>query len=42
MMKKHGAKAVEEFASESFRQFGMRVVVLAAYMDPEEKPEVAM
>ena len=42
MMKKHGAKAVEEFASESFRQFGMHVIVLTAYMDPEEKPEVAM
>ena len=42
MMKKHGAKAVKEFTSASFKQFGMCVVVLAAYMDPEEKPEIVM
>ena len=42
MMRKHGAKAVREFASASFKQFGMRVVVLAAYMDAEEDAEVAV
>ena len=42
MMRKHGAKAVREFASASFKQFGMRVVILAAYMDAEEDAEVAV
>ena len=42
MMRKHGAKAVKEFVSASFSQFGMRVVVLAAYMDTEEVPEISV
>jgi hypothetical protein len=42
MMRKHGAKAMREFASASFNQFGMRIVVLTAYMDTEEDAEVAV
>jgi hypothetical protein len=42
MMRKHGAKAMREFALASFNQFGMCVVVLAAYMDTEEDAEVAV
>jgi hypothetical protein len=42
MMRKHGAKAMREFASASFNQFGMHVVILAAYMDTEEDAEVAV
>jgi hypothetical protein len=41
MMKKHGPKAMKEFTSVVFRQFGMRVVVLAAYMNDGE-PAVSM
>jgi hypothetical protein len=41
MMKKHGAKAMKEFTSVVFRQFGMRVVVLGAFMNDGE-PAVSM
>jgi hypothetical protein len=32
MMKKRGPAAVKEFTSAAWNQFGMRVVVLAAFM----------
>ena len=35
MMSKHGTKAVREFTSAAYKQFGMRVVILAAYMDAD-------
>jgi hypothetical protein len=41
-MSKHGAEAVKEFAEASFNQFGMRVVVLAAYKVTEKDAEVAV
>jgi hypothetical protein len=41
-MRKHGAKAVKEFALASFNQFGMHVIVLAAYMDTEEDPLITV
>ena len=36
MMSKHGPKAVKEFTSVAWNQFGMRVVVLAAYLQDGE------
>jgi hypothetical protein len=42
MIRKHGAKAIKEFTLASFNQFGMHVVVLAAYMDTEEDPLIVV
>jgi hypothetical protein len=42
MMAKSGPRAVKEFASAAYSQFGMRVVVLAAYIDKEGDPATAM
>ena len=36
MMRKHGPRAIKEFTSVAFRQFGIRVVVLAAFMDSRD------
>jgi hypothetical protein len=36
MMGKHGTKAIRDFTSAAWRQFGMRVVVLAAYVNDED------
>jgi len=36
MMSKNGTKAIKDFTSAAWRQFGMRVVVLAAYVDDED------
>ena len=41
-MSKHGAEAVKEFMEASFNQFGMHVIVLAAYMVTEKDAEVAV
>jgi hypothetical protein len=41
-MSKHGAKAVKEFVEASFNQFGMHVVILAAYIDTEKDAEVVV
>ncbi|KAN0121378.1 hypothetical protein V8E52_003274 [Russula decolorans] len=35
MMSKHGPRAIKEFTSSAYKQFGMHVVVLAAFMDGE-------
>ena len=42
MMKKYGPRAIREFTSSSYKQFGMRVVVLAAYVDDKGDPEMAL
>ena len=42
MMKKRGPRAIREFTSSSYKQFGMRVVVLAAYVDDEGDPAMAL
>lgn len=34
-MKKHGSQAMKDFTSLAYRQFGMRVVILAAYVDSQ-------
>ena len=36
MMSKNGTKAIKDFMLAAWRQFGMRVVVLAAYVDDED------
>jgi len=36
MMSKRGPKVVKEFTSAVWNQFGMRVVVLAAYLQDDE------
>ena len=41
MMAKRGTKAMKEFTSAAYRQFGMRVVILAAYKD-SDKPVAAL
>jgi hypothetical protein len=42
MMSKKGPKAVKEFASAAYKQFGMRVIVLAAYVDSEGDPSITL
>lgn len=41
-MIKNGPKAIKEFTSGVYNQFGMRVVVLAAYVDAEGDPATTM
>jgi hypothetical protein len=42
MMAKSGPKAIKEFSSLAYKQFGMRVVVLAAYIDAEGDPSMTL
>jgi hypothetical protein len=42
MMIKHGPKAIKDFTSSSYNQLGMRVVVLAAYIDGEGDPSMTL
>jgi hypothetical protein len=42
MMAKHGPRAIKEFTSAAYNQFGMRVVVLAAYTNDEGEPTATM
>ena len=42
MMGKHGPKAVKEFATAAYNQFGMRVVILAAFVGDEGDPSITM
>jgi len=36
MMRKNGTRVIKDFTSAVWRQFGMRVVVLAAFVDDED------
>jgi hypothetical protein len=42
MMAKQGPRAVKEFTSSAYSQFGMRVVVLAAFIDGQGDPSIAL
>jgi hypothetical protein len=42
MMAKNGPKAVREFSSLAYNQFGMRVVVLAAFVDNQGEPSMSL
>ena len=42
MMKKRGPRAIREFTLSSYKQFGMRVVILAAYVDDEGDPAMVL
>ena len=41
-MIRRGPRAVKEFTLSAFNQFGMRVVVLAAYLDSEGESSMAL
>jgi hypothetical protein len=41
-MAKHGARAVREFTSAAYGQFGMRIVILAACLDIDGEPAVSL
>lgn len=42
MMAKNGPKAVREFTSLAYKEFGMRVVVLAAFLDSQRDPSITL
>ena len=42
MMIKRGPRAIKEFASSAYNQFGMRVVILAAFVGDEGDPSITM
>ncbi len=42
MMNKHRLRAIKEFTSSAYNQFGMRVVVLAAFIDAEGDPSMTL
>lgn len=42
MMKKHGINAIMDFTSMAYKQFGMRLVILAAYLDDDDDPAVSL
>ncbi len=42
MMNKHGPRAIKEFTSSAYNQFGMHVVVLAAFIDAEGDPSMML
>ena len=41
-MAKGGARAIKEFTSSTYKDFGMRVVVLAAFKDGEGDPSMTL
>ena len=41
-MKKRGPRVIREFTSSAYKQFGMRVLVLAAFLDDEGDPSMAL
>jgi len=42
MMFKHGPEAVREFTSLVYKQFGMRVIVLAAFLNRGGNPSMTL
>jgi len=42
MMEKHGTKAIKEFTSLAYSQFGMHVVVLAAFTGSKGEPSIIL
>jgi len=42
MMAKRGPKAIKEFTSSAYKQFGMRVVVLASFLDDGGRPAITL
>jgi hypothetical protein len=42
MMKKHGIKAIKDFTSTAYKQFGMRLVILAAFVDDDGDPAISL
>jgi hypothetical protein len=42
MMEKSGCKAIREFTSTSYNQFGMRIIILRAFIDDEGDPAMTL
>jgi hypothetical protein len=42
MMERRGTKAIKEFTSSAYNQFGMRVVVLAAFLGTDGEPLISL
>jgi len=42
MMEKHGTKAVKEFTSSAYSQFGMHVMVLTAFTSSKGEPSMTL
>jgi len=42
MMNKHRPRAIKEFTSLAYNQFGMHVVVLAAFINAEGDPSMML
>jgi hypothetical protein len=42
MMLNRGPRAVKEFTSSVYKQFGMRVVVLGAFIDSDGDPSITL
>jgi hypothetical protein len=42
MMTKNGPKAIKEFTSLVHKEYGMRIVVLAAFIDGDGDPSMSL
>jgi hypothetical protein len=42
MMRRHGPKAIKDFTSLAYNEYGMRLVVLAAFIDEEGDPSMSL
>jgi hypothetical protein len=42
MMLKSGPKAIKEFTSAAYNQFGVRLVILATFLDGEGHPSISL
>jgi hypothetical protein len=42
MFEKHGVHSVQEFSASMYKQYGVRVVILAGYMDAENDPTMTL
>jgi hypothetical protein len=42
MMEKNGTKAIKEFTSLVHKEFGMRIVILAAFVDRDGDPSMSL
>jgi len=42
MMKKYAVNAIKDFTSTAYNQFGMRLVILGAFVDDEGEPAISL
>jgi hypothetical protein len=42
MMRDHRVKAIKDFTSTAYQQFGMHLVILAAFLNDDDDPAISL